>query len=167
MLGLKLAHIIDAENTDDQEAKAFKDQNRKEAVTEWIDARFMGPTWGPPGSYRPQMGPMLAPWTLLSRYAATAAHTLSSKRQLASLLSSISLLLSHTFNPSSKSFSLQQTSLIFRMPSLISRLLNFSCLAAASDNIFPLSMAALHPDTPYWWPPPPTAHDNIVFTFPL
>ena len=26
----------------------------------------MGPTWGPPGSWRPQMGPMLAPWTLLS-----------------------------------------------------------------------------------------------------
>ena len=29
-------------------------------------AKFMGPTWGPPGSYRPQMGPMLAPRTLLS-----------------------------------------------------------------------------------------------------
>ena len=29
-------------------------------------ARFMRPTWGPPGSCRPQMGPMLAPWTLLS-----------------------------------------------------------------------------------------------------
>ena len=29
-------------------------------------ARFMGPTWVPPGSYQPQMGPMLAPWTLLS-----------------------------------------------------------------------------------------------------
>ena len=28
-------------------------------------ARFMGPTWGPPGSCRPQMGPMLVPWTLL------------------------------------------------------------------------------------------------------
>ena len=28
--------------------------------------RFVGPTWGPPGSCRPQMGPMLAPWTLLS-----------------------------------------------------------------------------------------------------
>ena len=28
--------------------------------------RFMGPTWGPPGSCRPQMGPMLAPWALLS-----------------------------------------------------------------------------------------------------
>ena len=27
---------------------------------------FIGPTWGPPGSCRPQMGPMLAPWTLLS-----------------------------------------------------------------------------------------------------
>ena len=29
-------------------------------------AKFMGPTWGPPGSCRPQMVPMLAPWTLLS-----------------------------------------------------------------------------------------------------
>ena len=29
-------------------------------------ARFMGPIWGPPGSCRPQMGPMLAPWILLS-----------------------------------------------------------------------------------------------------
>ena len=29
-------------------------------------AKFMGPTWGPPGSCRPQMGPMLARWTLLS-----------------------------------------------------------------------------------------------------
>ena len=28
--------------------------------------KFMGPIWGPPGSCRPQMGPMLAPWTLLS-----------------------------------------------------------------------------------------------------
>ena len=31
-------------------------------------ARFMGPTWAPPGSCCPQMGPMLAPWTLLSGY---------------------------------------------------------------------------------------------------
>ena len=29
-------------------------------------AKFMGPTWGPPGSCRPQMDLMLAPWTLLS-----------------------------------------------------------------------------------------------------
>ena len=28
-------------------------------------AKFMGPTWGPPGSCRPQMGPMLAPLILL------------------------------------------------------------------------------------------------------
>ena len=28
--------------------------------------KFVGPTWGPSGSCRPQMGPMLAPWTLLS-----------------------------------------------------------------------------------------------------
>ena len=29
-------------------------------------ARLTWPTWGPPGSCRPQVGPMLAPWTLLS-----------------------------------------------------------------------------------------------------
>ena len=29
-------------------------------------AKFMGPTWGPPESCRPQMGPMLVPLTLLS-----------------------------------------------------------------------------------------------------
>ena len=29
-------------------------------------ARFMGPTWGPSGADMTQVGPMLAPWTLLS-----------------------------------------------------------------------------------------------------
>ena len=29
-------------------------------------ARFMGPTWSPSGADRTQVGPMLAPWTLLS-----------------------------------------------------------------------------------------------------
>ena len=29
-------------------------------------AIFMGPTWGPSGADRTQVGPMLAPWTLLS-----------------------------------------------------------------------------------------------------
>ena len=42
-------------------------------------AKFMGPTWGPPGSCRPQMGPMLAPWTLLSgnpfKYKITEKNT--------------------------------------------------------------------------------------------
>ena len=28
-------------------------------------AKFMGPTWGPPGSCRTQMAPLSAPWTLL------------------------------------------------------------------------------------------------------
>ena len=31
-------------------------------------AKFMGPTWGPPGSCWLLMGPTLAPWTLLSGY---------------------------------------------------------------------------------------------------
>ena len=37
----------------------------------WITtqiARFMWPTLGPPGSCRPQVGSMLAPWTLISGY---------------------------------------------------------------------------------------------------
>ena len=29
-------------------------------------SRFMGPTWGPLGADRTQVGPMLAPWSLLS-----------------------------------------------------------------------------------------------------
>ena len=44
-----------------------------EAWTTWktlcrpsLIARFMGPTWGPSGADRTQMGPMFAPWTLLS-----------------------------------------------------------------------------------------------------
>ena len=37
-------------------------------------AKFMGPTWGPPGSCRPQIGPMLAPWTLLSGYLSLMAQ---------------------------------------------------------------------------------------------
>ena len=32
----------------------------------YLIARFMGPTWGPSGADRTQVGPMLAPWTLLS-----------------------------------------------------------------------------------------------------
>ena len=32
-------------------------------------ARFMVPTWGPSGADRTQLGPMLAPWTLLSGWS--------------------------------------------------------------------------------------------------
>ena len=31
-----------------------------------LAVRFMGPTWDPSGAERTQVGPMLAPWTLLS-----------------------------------------------------------------------------------------------------
>ena len=34
--------------------------------TRTLIARFLGPTWGPSGADRTQVGPMLAPWTLLS-----------------------------------------------------------------------------------------------------
>ena len=35
----------------------------------------MGPTWGPTGSCRLQMGPMLAPWTLLSGFSRNIASS--------------------------------------------------------------------------------------------
>ena len=35
-------------------------------IIQSLIARFMGPTWGPSGADRTQVGPMLAPWTLLS-----------------------------------------------------------------------------------------------------
>ena len=47
-------------------------------------AKFIGPTWGPPGSSRPQVGPMLAPWTLLSGTA-----WLDRERYMGCLVSSI------------------------------------------------------------------------------
>ena len=36
------------------------------AIYTSLIARFMRPIWGPPGTDRTQVGPMLAPWTLLS-----------------------------------------------------------------------------------------------------
>ena len=41
-------------------------QNHNSPDNNSPDNKFMGSTWGPPGSCRPQMDPMLAPWTLLS-----------------------------------------------------------------------------------------------------
>ena len=35
----------------------------------YTDSKVHGANMGPPGSYRPQMGSMLTPWTLLSGYA--------------------------------------------------------------------------------------------------
>ena len=46
-------------------------------------AKFMGPTWGPPGSCRPQMDSMLAPWTLLSGCTCSHNRSLSSSVLLA------------------------------------------------------------------------------------
>ena len=38
---------------------------RPQAYPSYQIAQFMGPTWGPPGSCRPQMDPMMAPWSML------------------------------------------------------------------------------------------------------
>ena len=44
----------------------FTCTNIPEIYNTTLIARFMGPTWGPSGADRTQVGPMLAPWTLLS-----------------------------------------------------------------------------------------------------
>ena len=58
-----------------KKTQAIKNQSAKLRHNSWgvyqgkqapLIARIMGPTWGPPGSCWPQMGPMLAPCTLLS-----------------------------------------------------------------------------------------------------
>ena len=41
--------------------------------------KFMGPKWGPPGSCRPQMDLMLAPWTLLPGTTLCTLHKVSLK----------------------------------------------------------------------------------------
>ena len=46
------------------------------AVTETTQiARFIGSTWDPSGADRTQVGPMLAPWTLLSGYYPAALYS--------------------------------------------------------------------------------------------
>ena len=44
-----------------------------------LTARFMGPTWGPSGADRTQVGPMLAPWILLSGSSANVKHKIMFK----------------------------------------------------------------------------------------
>ena len=65
---------------------------------EWSQiVKFMGPTWGPPGSCRPQMGPMLAPRTLLSGVFVVMWRCFisASLLDLSHVLSSIEQVLTH------------------------------------------------------------------------
>ena len=48
-------------------------------------AKFMGPTWGPPGTSRPQIGSMLALWTLLSGHIDRKFHQPNRRRHLQQL----------------------------------------------------------------------------------
>ena len=47
----------------------------KSAIETPLKKRYMGPTWGPPGADRTQVGPMLAPWILLSGTCITTMLT--------------------------------------------------------------------------------------------
>ena len=64
-----LVHVSNTQHTVKRE-----ERNRDETTAEIpniaiclisLIARFMGPTWGPPGAERTQVGPMLASWSLL------------------------------------------------------------------------------------------------------
>ena len=73
----------------------IRQRNRNKDIL-WISAliaRFMGPTWGPSGANRTHVGPMLAPWTLLSgstRYIEALLHSASGHQW------SLKLVASHT-----------------------------------------------------------------------
>ena len=63
--------IFVSKRSPDKEAMWPQPESRWFCVLTWclvptLIARFMGTTWGPPGDDRTQVGPMLAPWTLLS-----------------------------------------------------------------------------------------------------
>ena len=53
------AHLLISHPSITDNAITFKEQDT-------LIARFMGQTWGPSGADRTQVGPMFAPWTLLS-----------------------------------------------------------------------------------------------------
>ena len=73
MLGLKLIHINDRSLKTGccHDAQSVTEGTVVVEMTTQV-ARLMGPTWGPRGSCRPQVGPMLAPWTLPSGKLYTA-----------------------------------------------------------------------------------------------
>ena len=48
---------------------SFSLNNSTAKASDIRKARFMGPAWGPSGADRTQVGPRLAPWTLLSGIA--------------------------------------------------------------------------------------------------
>ena len=53
-----------SKNPWDSFTKSEMSSNRRNKQTTLI-ASFMGPTWGPSGADRTQVGPMLTPWTLV------------------------------------------------------------------------------------------------------
>ena len=59
-------------------------------------AKFMGPTWGPLGPCRPQLGPMLVPWTLLSGKPCSVCEPVLAAGVIHSFLISVSPLPSLT-----------------------------------------------------------------------
>ena len=58
-------HFMETYCTKETRSSRWFNLDTPQTLTAQI-AKFMGQTWGPPGSCRPQMGPMLAPWTLIS-----------------------------------------------------------------------------------------------------
>ena len=54
--------------------KNIHDVNIAHALRTSQIARFIGSTWGPPGSCWPQVGPMLSPWILLSGVRMNMRH---------------------------------------------------------------------------------------------
>ena len=63
-MNTNLRHLVLKRETGTIPTKCCTHQDSCAVIS--LIARFMGPTWGPSGADRPHVGPMLAPWTLLS-----------------------------------------------------------------------------------------------------
>ena len=63
---MRLQFNIMIHNTIDSWTVQYNSYMMRSSVMTSLITSFMGPTWGPSGADRTQVGPMLAPWTLLS-----------------------------------------------------------------------------------------------------
>ena len=66
-LGFRI-YLLTSWRLSKQPTRSLENMRRSQCFEDTQIAKFMGPSWGPPGSCRPQMGPILVPWTLQSGY---------------------------------------------------------------------------------------------------
>ena len=119
-------------------------------------ARFMGPTWGPPGADKIQVGPMLAPWTLLS---GVAMEPLLSRTSLFSIHDNDVIM--GTIASKITSLTICLLNRLFRRRSKKTKVRVTGLCAGNSPGTgeFPTKRASNAENVSIWW-----RHDRIVLT---